>query len=186
MAHDYGGGTGRREPFMISINFASKNYRAFDKIFKLLIAGSIVLVCIAVILLWKSARLSKDLSTMQHNLEQAASGDDQVKSVLAERAQLVKDLEAMTGLIDARRFSWTQFLTSIESVVPVGVALKNLIFNPKDRILTLEGVAESPESLRNLMVGLEKSTYFADPLLKHQSLDRGTISFDVVAVYHGH
>jgi hypothetical protein len=33
-------------------------------------------------------------------------------------------------------------------------------------------------------VGLERSASFKDPFLKHQSLEKGSISFNVVAVYH--
>ena len=89
----------------------------------------------------------------------------------------------MAGLMEARRFSWTRLLTGLEAAFPVGVALTKLDFNPKERTLVIEGVAQSPEALRNLMVGLEKSTYFRDPLLKHQSVDKGIISFNVASVY---
>jgi Tfp pilus assembly protein PilN len=66
------------------------------------------------------------------------------------------------------------------------VALDRMEYNRKDNSLALEGKARSPESLRNLMVGLEKSASFKDPLLKHQSLDKGNISFNVVALYQEH
>jgi len=55
--------------------------------------------------------------------------------------------------------------------------------NPKDFTLTLNGMARSPESLRNLVVAMEKSASFKDPFLKHQSVEKGSISFNVVAVY---
>ncbi len=103
-----------------------------------------------------------------------------------ERERLVKDLNAMSGLMDARKFSWTRLLSSIESVVPVGVALQKVQYSPQDHSLAMDGTAQSPESLRNLVVGLEKSSSFTDPFLKHQTLEKGSISFNVVAVYHEH
>jgi Tfp pilus assembly protein PilN len=109
--------------------------------------------------------------------------DEQTRPALLERERIVKDLTAMSGLLEARKISWTRLLTSVEAVVPVGVALKHVDFEVKDSTLTLNGVARSPESLRNLVVAMEKSASFKDPFLKHQSLEKGNISFNVVAVY---
>ncbi len=171
---------------MNSINFASKNYRAAARVTQVLIAGSVVLALGAAGMVWKAVSLRKDISVMQQKLKEAEATDEQMKPVLVEREQLVKDLNAMSGLMEARKFSWTQFLTSIETAVPTGVALKKAEFNPKERTLSLDGMAQSPESLRNLVVGFERSPSFTDPFLKHQSLDKGIISFNVVAVYHEH
>ena len=171
---------------MISINFASRNYRLTTRFAQALFAVSIVLAISAAGLIWKAAALKADIAVMQQKLKEAEAADEQVKSILVEREQLVKDLGAMSGFMDAQRFSWTRLLSSIEAVVPVGVALKSVEFSTKDQTLMLEGTAQSPESLRNLVVGLEKSLSFTDPFLKHQSLEKGNISFNVVAVYHEH
>lgn len=169
---------------MIPVNFASKNYRAIERVFQALVAGSVLLLLAAGGTVWKAVALRSELSATQRKVHDAEAADEQVKSMLGEREKLVKDLGSMTGLLDARKFSWTGFFTSIETVVPVGVALNKVEFNPGDRSLTLEGKAQSPEALRNLVVGLEKSDSFRDPLLKHQSIEKGIISFNVVAVYH--
>ncbi len=171
---------------MISINFASKNYRAVAWITQALMAGSIVLAFGAAGMVWKAVFLHKDVSAMQQKMKVAEESDEKLKPVLLERAQIVKNLGAMSGLMDARKFSWTRFLTSIEAAVPLGVALKNVEFDPKERTLSIDGMAQSPESLRNLVVGFERSPSFTDPFLKHQSLDKGIISFNVVAVYREH
>ncbi len=171
---------------MISINFASRNYRAVAWMAQALIAGSIILALGSAGMVWRTVSLRTDISAVQQKIKKTEASDEQLRSVLAEREQLVKDLNAMSGLMDARKFSWTRFLTSIEAAVPVGVALKKVEFNPKDRALSIDGLAQSPESLRNLVVGFERSSSFTDPFLKHQSLDKGIISFNVVAVYHEH
>jgi Tfp pilus assembly protein PilN len=171
---------------MISINFAGRNYRLRAWVVQAFVAGSLIFSVGAAGLLGKAASLRADLSIMQQKLKEAEAADEQVKSVLVEREQLARDLGAMSGLIDARKFSWTRLLSSIESVVPVGVALKKVEYNPRDNSLTLDGMAQSPESLRNLVVGLEKSASFREPFLKHQTLDKGSISFNVVAVYQEH
>jgi type IV pilus assembly PilN-like protein len=168
---------------MISINFASRNYRRIARAVQALAAGSVVLALVAAVMVAKAASLRADIAVMQKKLQEAEAADQQVKPALMERERLVKDLNAMSGLMDARKFSWTRLLSSIESVVPVGVALQRVQYNPQDRSLVLDGTAQSPESLRGLVVGLEKSPSFKDPFLKHQTLEKGSISFNVVAVY---
>ena len=168
---------------MITINFASRNYRLVGRIRTGLNAGSIILAVMTAMMLWTIVAFRASIPSMDRTLQELEAADVQVKPVLQERAQLVKDLNAMSGLMESRKISWTGLLTSIEAVVPKGVALKHVIFNPKDSSLTLDGVALSPESLRNLVVGLEKTSSFKDPFLKHQSLEKGSISFNVVAVY---
>jgi len=168
---------------MITINFASRNYQLIGRIRSGLIAGSILLVIITAGMLWTAVSLRENISSLDRKLQQLKEADEQVRPALVERERLVKDLGAMSGLMESRKISWTRFLTSIETVVPVGVALKKVEFDPKNATLTLSGVARSPESLRNLVVAMEKSLSFKDPFLKHQSLEKGNITFNVVAVY---
>ncbi len=168
---------------MIAINFASRNYRLIGRIRSGLIAGSILLVAITSGMLWSAVSLRANISSMDRKLQELKAADEQLRPALLERERLVKDLTAMSGLLELRKISWTRFLTSVEAVVPAGVALKHVEFDPKNSTLTLNGMARSPESLRNLVVAMEKSASFKDPLLKHQSLEKGNISFNVVAVY---
>ena len=167
---------------MITINFASRNYRLIERIRTGLIAGSILLVVITAGMLWIAVSLRADISSMDRKLRELKAADEQTRPALLERERLVKDL-TMSGLLEARKISWTRLLMSVEVVVPVGVALKHVEFDLKDSTLILNGMARSPESLRNLVVAMEKSPSFKDPFLKHQSLEKGSISFNVVAVY---
>jgi len=171
---------------MITINFATRNYRAVASAVLVLFGVSVVLALVAVGIIWESSVLRGDLSEMKQKLAAAETGDKQVEFTLLEQEQLVKNLNAMSGLVEARKFSWTRYLTSLEAAVPMGVAFKNVTLSPKDRTLGIEGMAQSPEALRNLMIGLEKSNSFSKPFLKHQSLEKGALSFNVVAIYHGH
>jgi Tfp pilus assembly protein PilN len=168
---------------MITINFASRNYRLIARIRSGLIAGSFLLVAVTAGMLWIIVSLRTNMSSMDQKLQELKAADEQARPALMERERLVKDMTAMSGLLEARKISWTRLLTSVEAVVPVGVALKQVEFNPKDSTLTLSGMARSPESLRNLVVAMEKSVSLKDPFLKHQSLEKGNISFNVVAVY---
>jgi len=171
---------------MITINFSSKNYRLLETIRTGLIAGSVVLCIIMAGMIWTAVSIRSSVAGMQQKLKDADAADQQTLPLLRERQQIVKDLGSMSGLLDSRKFSWTHFLTSVESVVPKGVALSKVEFNTKDRTVALDGMALSPESLRNLVVGLEQSASFRNPFLKHQSLEKGNLSFNVIAVYQEH
>ncbi|MFA5074414.1 MAG: PilN domain-containing protein [Nitrospirota bacterium] len=168
---------------MISINFATRNYRFITLLTQALGIGSVILLLAAGGIFLKTVVVRHDLGSMQEKMKKVEASYAAVASTLAERERLTKDLSAMSGLIDARKFSWTHLLTSIESVTPTGLAFKKIGFNPRDHGLVLEGIARSPESLRNLMVKMEKSPSFKDVYLKHQSLEKGSITFNVVAVY---
>jgi Tfp pilus assembly protein PilN len=168
---------------MIKINFASRDYRLIERIRSALIAGIIILAAITAGMLWTTLSLRANISFMDRKIQELEAADAQARPEILEREQLVKDLNAMSGLMESRKISWTRLLTNIEAVVPVGVELKHVEFNPKDSALTLNGMARSPESLRNLVVAMEKAASFKSPSLKHQSLEKGSISFNVVAVY---
>jgi Tfp pilus assembly protein PilN len=168
---------------MIRINFASRNYRLVGRIRIGLICGSIILVVMTAGLLWTTVTLRATIFSVDRTLQELEAADEQVRPLFEERERLVKDLTAMSGLIESKKISWTQLLTSIEAVVPKGVALKRVELSPKDSTLTLSGITRSPKLLHNMVVAMEGAASFKDPFLKHQSLDKGSISFNVVAVY---
>jgi Tfp pilus assembly protein PilN len=168
---------------MIAIDFASRDYRLIERFRSILLAMTVILCMTLTGMIWTAVSLRADVSSMDKKLKELEASLEQARPILTEREQLVKDLAAMSGLMESKKFSWTRLLTNIEAVVPKGVALKKVAFNPKDHSLTLEGMAHSPESLHNLVEWLEKSSSFRDPFLKSQSIDKGSISFNVVAVY---
>jgi len=168
---------------MISINFAGKNYRLIERIHSGLIIAIFLSSLMTIGMIWKAVSLRMSIVAIEKTLQERHMTDDQLQPVLKEREQFVKDLSAMSGLLEARKFSWTRLLTSLESVVPVGTALKSVDYNPENHTLVLDGIALSPEALRNLVQSMEKNPAFKDPFLKHQSLDKGNISFNVIAIY---
>ncbi len=170
---------------MIAINFASRNYGIVEKIRMALLAVNVLLAVAIVAMVWVTLSLRSQTAGMERRIGDLLKTDEQFKPLLAERDRIVKDFSSMSGLLQSRRFSWTELLTDVEKVFPTGVALKKIEY-AKDGALTLDGAAQSPESLRNLMVGLERSANFRDAYLKHQSVDKGSISFNVVVFYKGH
>jgi Tfp pilus assembly protein PilN len=171
---------------MISINFASKNYPLIARMHAGLVAGNVFLVIATAVIIWTALSLRADVSVMDKKLKALETAEEQVRPLLLEHDRVIKDLSSMSGLLESRRFSWTRLLTDVETVFPAGVALDRMEYKPQDHVLTLDGMAQSPESLRNLMVGLERSAWFREPYLKHQSVDKGSISFNVVASYQEH
>ena len=168
---------------MITINFAGRNYRLMARIFHGLVLTTVMLSGLMLFIVVKSLLLRRDIAALDRSVKESQAAEEQFRPLLAERDRIVKDLNTMAGLVQARSFSWTHMLTSLERAVPIGVALGKVEFDPKERMLTLEGAAQSPEALRNLMVGLERTPGFQEPYLKHQSLEKGIISFNVVTYY---
>ncbi len=168
---------------MISINFSSKSYRLITRIQNGLTIGAVLLAIASVLIIRVGAGLRTESALLDRKVKELKAAEEALSPLLAERDRVMQDLISMSGLMETRRFSWTRLLTDIENSFPVGVAVDHIDLNPRDRVLTLDGLAHSPESLRNLIVGLEKSARFKDPYLKHQSIDKGSISFNVVAHY---
>ena len=170
---------------MISINFATRDYRQAERVGMALLAATALLALGAATLVWMFFLLRTDTGSVEKKIGELVKTEEQFKPLLAERDRILSEFASMSGLLESRRFSWTELLTDIEKVFPTGVALSKVDY-AKDGTLTLDGEAQSPESLRNLMVGLERSASFRDAYLKHQSLDKGSISFNVVVLYKGH
>ncbi len=168
---------------MISIDFATGNHRLAARITTGLAAAALLLVVLAVGTLLHARSLHGAYADLEARRGTLESSMHRLDAVLAERDRVVKDLTALSGLLQERRFSWTLLLTDLEAVFPVGVALDKLGVEAGGRRVVLAGRARSPEALRNLMVGLERSPHFTDPFLKHQSIDKGAISFDLTASY---
>lgn len=172
-----------KPPLLIGLNFATRDYRLSTRLIAGLAAASVVLALLAAAFVWVALGYRADRVALDRQTADLAARNEQISRVLEERDRLQQDLASMSAVIDAKRFSWTNFLTSIEQVFPTGVALEKARYHPKDRTFILDGRAGSPESLRGLMAGLERSPAFSNPQLKHQSVEKGVISFTVEGRY---
>lgn len=172
-----------RQNRLIYINFATTDYRLAARMTTVIAVISFGLALVGLIL---TASMLSDISKsrdMDRRLADIAAQEEKIDAIIQEKEQLIKDLNSMSVLLSARRFSWTRMLSQLESVVPTGVALRSVKYNPKERTILLDGAAQSPEALRNFVAGLEKSFSFREPFLKHQSIEKGQITFNVAAVY---
>jgi Tfp pilus assembly protein PilN len=170
-------------PAAISINFARTDYRLIARLQWGGIAAILLLGICAGALLWTVNSYRHEAAAAEQRVTDLAASAGELRPAMEERQQLVKNLNAMSGLIEARRHSWTLFLTGIEAAFPSGIALTKVDFNPRELTVVLEGSAQSPEALSGLMIGLQRSRSFKNPQLKHQSMDKGSLSFNVAVSY---
>jgi len=175
-----------KRPALITINFAGTNFRLLMHLQQGLIIAAALLGIMTGVLLWKANSYRMQSAALTQQVREFSTSIEKLRPAMQERQQLVKDLGDMSGLLEARQFSWTQLLTAIEASFPSGVALTKLEFSTKELAVALEGTAQSPESLSSLMIGLQKSHSFKSPLLKHQSMDKGNLSFNVAVTYQKH
>lgn len=167
----------------ITINFSGINYGLIIRLQQAGIVLIVVLAAAAGMLLWSALSYRTAAAAAEQQVASLADSAGKLQMALQERQQLIRNLSDMSGLLEARRHSWTRFLTAIEAAFPQGIALTRVDFERRDQTVVLEGAAQSPESLSNLMIGLQRARSFRNPLLKHQSMDKGTLSFNVAVIY---
>ncbi len=169
---------------VITINFSRTDFRRLSAVRRwlMVLAAASAALLVILALSARSYRLQADEAEKQ--VKELASTEGKLRPLMEERQQLVSNLNAMSGLLQSRRFSWTRFLSRLEEVFPEGIALTRLDFRPRELTATLEGFAQSPEALSRLMIGLQQSRSFKNPLLKKQSMDKGILSFNVTVLYN--
>lgn len=173
----------RRERTMIEVNFAATDYRFVARIRTVLFAVILLLGLTTAGMALRTSTHRQQAAAMEQKISELAASQEKLRPVIEERERLVKDLSGMGALVAARSFSWTGFLTAIEEVFPPGVALQQLDFNTQDRSMSLEGIAHSPEALSSLMIGMQRTRMLRNPVLKHQSMEKGILSFNVAVTY---
>ena len=167
----------------VTMNFASVNYRFLGRVRTGLVLTTVALLVTAIVLIAQTRSQRDRAADRERELAELAASLEKMKPAIEERERLVKNLSAMSALLEARKFSWVRLLTGLESSFPAGVALNALSIEPKGNVLSLEGTASSPEALSSLMIGLQNSRSFRSPKLKRQSLDKGNLEFHVDVVY---
>lgn len=172
-----------KPPISRDMNFATRDYRLSARIAAGLAAVSAVLLVVSLGIAVTVLTGRSEGTALERQIADLAGRMEKLQTALNERDRLLKELGTMTALMESKRFSWTGLLTNIERVFPTGVALDRLQCDMKERSLLLDGRAQSPEALRNLVIGLERSSAFSDSQLRHQSVERGVISFTIGVRY---
>ena len=172
-----------RKATLITINFATVDHLLISRVRAFLVGAAVLFVLLAAVQIASTASYRSRTVAVVEQAKLLEASEDTVRPAMDEREQLVRNLGEMTSLIDARRFSWTRLLTAVEEAFPSGMALARLEYDPRERLLALEGDARSPEALSSLMIGLQRTAILKNPLLKRQSMEKGTLTFHVTVSY---
>lgn len=117
----------------------------------------------------------------------SASGDG-VNLAEAANAKLATEVTFVNRLVEKRAFSWTRFLSELESAVPAGVGVSSVKLDPAGSVVHLSGTAGSFEAVTAFVGLLEEHQSFQQPLLQqHRDREGGQVEFTVTLVYrHAH
>ena len=87
-------------------------------------------------------------------------------------------------LLAKRRFSWTQFLSTLEAAIPQHVSIKSIRLDSESAAVHITGLAVAVEDVTALTVTLQDHAVFRDPeLVQHRVGADGLVEFDLTLRY---
>lgn len=135
----------------------------------------------------------RDLHEIQARLDQARAQDQQLITEargegidLSEAAlrQLPGEVALANQLLAKRNFSWTQFLSGLEEVIPARVSIKGVRLDPGSAVIHMTGAAVTVEDVTALTLKLQSHPVFHDPVLgQHHIGGDGLVEFDLKLKY---
>jgi Tfp pilus assembly protein PilN len=134
-----------------------------------------------------------DLHELQARLDQARQLDQQLMNEAREEGfdlseaalrQLPSEVALANQLLAKRNFSWTQFLSGLEEVIPARVSIKGVRLDPVSSVIHMTGAAGSVEDVTALTLKLQSHPVFHDPVLgQHHLGGDGLVEFDLKLKY---
>ena len=135
-----------------------------------------------------------------HDLQDAQAGLDHVRmqdqQLLAQAQregldlsggslqQLPAEVSLANQVLTKRHFSWTQFLSALESAIPRQVSMKTIHLDPGGGVVHITGLAVTVEDVTALTVTLQDHAAFYDPVLgQHRVRPDGLVEFDLMLRY---
>lgn len=98
--------------------------------------------------------------------------------------QLPAEVSLANQLLIKRHFSWTQFLSALEAVIPRHVSIKSIRLDPGSAFVHMTGLAVAVEDVTALTVTLQDHAVFRDPVLgQHRVGPDGLVEFDLTLRY---
>ncbi len=135
----------------------------------------------------------RDLEEMQARVEQVRGQDLQLVAAaqaegidLSDAAlrQLPAEVSLANQLLVKRNFSWTQFLSGLEEIIPHRVSIKSVRLDPESATVHMTGIAVTLEDVTALTLKLQTHPVFHDPVLgQHHSGGNGLVEFDLKLKY---
>ena len=98
--------------------------------------------------------------------------------------QLPAEVSLANQLLTKRNFSWTQFLSALETAIPQHVSIKSIRLDPGNAVVHMTGLAVTVEDVTALTVTLQDHAVFRDPVLgQHRVGPDGLVEFDLTLRY---
>jgi Tfp pilus assembly protein PilN len=98
--------------------------------------------------------------------------------------QLPAEVSLANELLTKRHFSWTQFLSTLETAIPEHVSIKSIRLDPGSALVHMTGLAVTVEDVAALTVTLQDHAVFREPVLgQHQVGSDGLVEFDLTLRY---
>ena len=98
--------------------------------------------------------------------------------------QLPVEVSLANQLLTKRHFSWTQFLSALETAIPPHVSIQSIRLDPGNAVVHMTGLAVTVEDVTALTVTLQDHSVFRDPVLgQHRVGQDGLVEFDLTLRY---
>ncbi|MEO5956031.1 MAG: hypothetical protein ABIR36_10130 [Nitrospiraceae bacterium] len=102
----------------------------------------------------------------------------------ASLQQLPVEVGLANQLLTKRSFSWTQFLSALETAIPLHMSIQSIRLDPGSTVVHMTGLAVAVEDVTMLTVTLQNHVVFRDPVLgQHRVGPDGLIEFDLTVQY---
>jgi Tfp pilus assembly protein PilN len=134
-----------------------------------------------------------DLQDVQANLDHVRMQDQQLLAQaqregldLSEPSlqQLPAEVSLANQVLTKRNFSWTQFLSALESAIPQQVSMRTIRLDPGGGVVHITGLAVTVEDVTALTVTLQDHVAFRDPELgQYRMRPDGLVEFDMTLRY---
>lgn len=101
-----------------------------------------------------------------------------------EMEALVSEVSFANSLIRQKAFSWTLFLSDLETAIPKNISVSSIQPQFNEGVISLLGTALSLEDLTNLIISLEDSPVFEEVFLNNQkTIENGFVQFTIKLGY---
>jgi Tfp pilus assembly protein PilN len=134
-----------------------------------------------------------DLQDVQANLDHVRMQDQQLLAQAQQEGldlsepslqQLPAEVSLANQVLTKRNFSWTQFLSALESAIPQQVSMKTIRLDPGGGVVHITGLAVTVGDVTALTVTLQDHAAFRDPELgQYRMRPDGLVEFDMTLRY---
>jgi type IV pilus assembly protein PilN len=183
-------------PEAFRTNFASGEFAQSRVVAAALYVLAFLGIVFAIGMVWWSTDLRREVTALEENVTRVRQQTARLREELRQAgfspddsaavARLVKQVDGLNQVIDAKSFSWTALMNDLEAVVPRNVSIKSIRPDLKTKKVTFDGVALTLQDVTALMIALQTSGRFGDVFLQQQkATDENRTEFAIECVYRG-